>query len=207
MTAIQNAVPDGYMKDPKGRLVPVDIIPPVDIARDEFVREALAKALAVQEQLRTFSRALFADIEAFVQLSAERYAVAIGGEKGNVQLTSFDGEVRVLRAVADSLAFDEGIQAAKALIEECAREWSEGARPEVKALIADAFQVDKAGNISTTRVLALRRLDIKDERWLRAMQALSESLRISTSKSYVRVERRVAGTNKWQAVSLDLASV
>ncbi|XLM22761.1 DUF3164 family protein, partial [Chromobacterium piscinae] len=145
---------------------------------------------AMQDQLARFKASLFADIEAFVALSAERYQADIGGEKGNVTLTSFDGNTRVLRAIADALTFDEGLQAAKALIDECVHEWTEDARPEVKALISDAFQVDKAGNISTGRVLGLRRLDIQDEKWQRAMRALSESVRVQCSKAYVRIERR-----------------
>ncbi|MBX9347143.1 DUF3164 family protein [Chromobacterium vaccinii] len=202
-----NAIPDGYKQDGKGRLVPINIIKPIDIARDEFVAEALQKAVAMQDQLAQFKAGLFADIDAFVALSAERYKADVGGEKGNVTLTSFDGNTRVLRAIADTLAFDEGLLAAKTLIDECVQEWTEDARPEVKALIADAFQVDKAGNISTGRVLGLRRLGIQDEKWQRAMRALSESVRVQCSKAYVRIERRSEGTGKFEAVRLDLAGV
>lgn len=202
-----NAIPQGYKQDGKGRLVPISIIKPIDLTRDEFVAETVAKALAMQDQLARFKASLFADIEAFVALSAERYQADIGGQKGNVTLTSFDGNTRVLRAIADALTFDEGLQAAKALIDECVHEWTEDARPEVKALIADAFQTDKAGNISTGRVLGLRRLDIQDEKWQRAMRALSESVRVQCSKAYVRIERRNEGTGKFEAVRLDLAGV
>ncbi|WP_432719884.1 DUF3164 family protein [Jeongeupia wiesaeckerbachi] len=202
-----NAIPEGYMKDGKGRLVPVDIIKPIDLSRDEFVAETYAKAMAIQDELARFKAELFADIEAFVAMSAERYGADVGGEKGNVALTSFDGNTRVVRAISDTLAFDEGLLAAKTLIDECVHQWTEDARPEVKALIADAFQTDKAGNISTGRVLGLRRLDIVDEKWQRAMRALSDSLRVQCSKAYVRIERRNAGTGKFEAVRLDLAGV
>ncbi|AVG15355.1 sulfate transporter [Chromobacterium vaccinii] len=202
-----NAIPEGYKQDGKGRLVPINIIKPIDIARDEFVAEALQKAVAMQDQLTQFKAGLFADIEAFVALSAERYQADVGGQKGNVTLTSFDGNTRVLRAIADTLTFDEGLQAAKALIDECVHEWTEDARPEVKALIADAFQVDKAGKISTSRVLGLRRLDIQDEKWQRAMRALTESIRVQCSTEYVRIERRNAATKRFETIRLDLAGV
>ncbi|MBX9267682.1 DUF3164 family protein [Chromobacterium violaceum] len=201
-----NQIPDGYKKDAKGRLCPVEIIPAIDLARDDFVAEKYTQALALQEQMSKFREALFADIDAFVQLSAERYQADVGGEKGNVTLTSFDGSTRVLRAISDTLAFDERLQAAKALIDECVNEWLEDARPEIKALIADAFQTDKAGKISTARVLSLRRLGIQDEKWQRAMSALSDSLKVQCSKAYVRIERRNAN-GRFEAVRFDLAGV
>lgn len=199
--------PNGYKADPKGRLVPIEMIKPVDLARDEFVAETLVKAMALQSQLQAFKTALMGDIQAFIELSAERYGADMGGEKGNVQLTNFDGSTRVVRAIQDSLAFDEGLQAAKVLIDQCIDSWTEDSRPEIRTLINDAFQVDKEGLISTGRVLGLRRLAIEDERWLRAMQALTDSVRVQCSKSYIRIEKRNPDSGRFEAVRLDLAGV
>ena len=99
------------------------------------------------------------------------------------------------------------MQAAKALIDECVHEWTEGARSEIRALINDAFDVDKSGNISTGRILSLRRLDIADEKWQRAMAALSDSVRVQCSKSYIRVYERVGDTDQYIAIPLDIAGV
>lgn len=71
----------------------------------------------------------------------------------------------------------------------------------------DAFQVDKEGNISIGRVLGLRRLDIKDDKWESAMKAISDAIQVVGSKSYVRVYERVGDSEKWVAISLDVASV
>ena len=79
-------------------------------------------------------------------------------------------------------------------------------RTELKTLINAAFQVDKEGNISTARVLGLRRLAIDDAKWRRAMDALSDSLQVHTSKAFVRVYRRdTAG--EYQLINLDVAKV
>ena len=64
-------------------------------------------------------RAMFNDIRAFCDLSAEKYGISFGGSKGNLQLTSYDGKYRVLVAVNESISFDERLQVAKALIDEC----------------------------------------------------------------------------------------
>ena len=195
-----------YRQDAKGNLVPLANIKEIDLLRDELVMEIVGKAQTVQQQMAAFKSDSMADIAAFVQLSADRYDVAVGGKKGNVTLHSFDGAYRVNLSMQDTLVFDEGLLAAKALIDECINEWTEGSRSELKTLINAAFQVDKEGNISTARVLGLRRLKIKDEKWQRAMEALSDSLQVHTSKQFVRVYKR-DDAGEYQLVSLDIAKV
>ncbi len=195
-----------YRQDAKGNLVPLANIKEIDLLRDELVMEIVGKAQTVQQQMAAFKADSMADIAAFVQLSADRYDVAVGGKKGNVTLHSFDGAYRVNLSMQDTLVFDEGLLAAKALIDECINEWTEGSRSELKTLINAAFQVDKEGNISTARVLGLRRLKIKDEKWQRAMEALSDSLQVHTSKQFVRVYKR-DDAGEYQLVSLDIAKV
>ena len=202
----QTSIPDGYMEDAQGRLVPVNMVKDVDKARHDFVLEVVGKATALRESMARFRDDVMGDMAAFVALSAEKYGARIGGDKGNLTLVSYDGRYKLTRQVSETLVFDERLQAAKNLIDECITEWTEGSRDELKALINDAFQVDKEGRINTGRVLGLRRLNIEDARWLQAMQAVSDSLRVSGSKTYVRVyERREDG--KYTPIALDLAAM
>ncbi|ETD46518.1 DUF3164 family protein [Pseudomonas aeruginosa] len=83
----------------------------------------------------------------------------------------------------------------------------EGARAEVITLINDAFRVDQAGNIRTGSVLALRRLQIEDERWQRAMQAIGEAVQVVSTKAYVRIQERVGDTDQYRSIPLDIAGV
>lgn len=200
-------IPDGYMQDAKGALWPTETIREIDRTRDDLVREIVAKAKAQSEQLAKFKASVFGDIEAFIQLSGEKYGVAMGGKKGNVSLLSFDGRYKVQRAVSESLAFDERLQIAKELVNECIHLWSEGSRSEIRALINDAFQVDKEGRVNTARILSLRRLEITDEKWQKAMQAIGESIQVAGSKTYFRVYERVGDTDQYQPISLDIAGV
>lgn len=196
----------GYLENASGHLVPIDKVRPIDLARDELVREIVEKAKALSANIGEFKVATFADIAAFVQLSAEQYGAKIGGNKGNVTLLSYDGRYKVQRAISETISFDERLQAAKALIDECITDWAASSRPEIKVLVGDAFQVDKNNNINTGRVLGLRRLDIQDERWLRSMQAIGEALQVVGSKSYVRVYERVGDTGEYRSIPLDIAA-
>ncbi len=204
---MQNSnIPQGYMKDNQGRLVPEEMVTEIDRTRDDLVREIVDKATEHSKALADFKAGVMADIEAFVQLSAERFGVKFGGKKGNVQLQSYDGEYRVVRAISDYIAFDERLQVAKELIDACIQDWSEGSRDEIKALINDAFYVDKQGKINTNRILGLRRLNITDPKWRQAMDAISESIQVSGSKSYVRIYKR-QGDGSYKQINLDLAAL
>lgn len=204
MTAQQ--IPEGFRQDAKGRLVPEDQIKPVDALRDELVLGIVDRACELRDQLRDFKADVFSEIESFVETSAQEYDVQIGGKKGNVQLVSFDGRYKVIRAIQESITFDERLQAAKGLIDECLREWTADARPEVATIVQDAFRVDAAGNIRTGQVLGLRRLNIQDKRWLRAMDAISDAVQVTGSKSYVRIYERDAN-GQYRPISLDIAGV
>lgn len=200
-------IPEGYRTDAKGRLIPEDTIKPIDKARDEIVQELVTKARELNRALGQFKAAAFGDIESFVQLSAEEYGVSVGGRKGNVTLVSFDGQYKIQRAIQDYITFDERLEAAKSLIDECLRDWTDGARSEVKVIVQDAFRTDKQGNLRTGAVLALRRHDFDDPRWLKAMDAISDAVQVTGSKSYVRIYERVGDTDQYKPISLDIAGV
>lgn len=202
----KTTIPEGYRADPSGRLVPEAMIKPIDRTRDELVQELVRQAIAMHDALAEFKARAFADLNAFVELSAEQYNVKFGGKKGNITLYTFNGRYRVQVAIAEHMVFDERLQAAKHLIDECITDWSRSSRDEIKVLVQSAFDTDKEGKINTGRVLGLRRLDIKDAKWQRAMQAIGESLQVVGSKEYVRFYERV-GENEYKPISLDMAAV
>ncbi len=197
---------EGYMKNAQGHLVPLDQVKEIDKARHELVMELVERAMTVRRDMRDLKVKIMGDIEAFVQMSAEQYGANIGGKLGNVTLPSYDGQFRIVRQIAKHLSFDEQLQAAKTLIDECIKEWTEGSPGELQALINDAFQVDKEGRINTGRILGLKRLDIRDPRWRKAMEAIANSLQVTNTKAYVRIyERRKDGSYK--PLSMDMAAI
>lgn len=194
-----------YKKDAQGRLVPIESIRQIDLERDALVNEIVTKAKELAGTISAFKAATMGDIQSFVELSAEKYNAKLGGRIGNVTLTSFDGLYKVVRSIDEYQVFDERLQAAKVLIDECITEWSAGSCSELRTLINGAFQVDKQGRLNVNRILSLRRLDITDERWIQAMTAIGESLQTVGSKPYLRIyERQTEGGYK--PLPLDVAA-
>ncbi|MGT2453762.1 DUF3164 family protein [Cupriavidus basilensis] len=207
MTKQNDAIPAGYRKDGRGRLVPEAMVKPIDRERDELVCALVDGAKAQRDMLAEFKRAAFKASRSFLDLSAKQYKVQLGGAKGNVTLHSFDGRCKVLIANADTIVFDERLQSAKALIDECIAEWSKGSRPEIQVLVQQAFETDREGKLKTGRVLGLTRLEIKDAKWRRAMKAISESVQVIGTKEYIRFYERSEATGEYLPVTLDIAGV
>ncbi len=197
---------EGYMKDPRGALIPRERVKPEHLAEDELVRELAAEAEALSRALGAFRARVLGDVEAFRALIAEKYGATRGGAKGNVTLTSYDGALQLQVAIGETLSFGVELQAAKELIDGCVIRWSEGADANIRALVEHAFQTNKQGRIDTSRVLSLRRLDIDDPDWRRAMDAISDAVRVVATKSYVRFYRRDPRTEAKTPIALDIAS-
>lgn len=181
---------DDMLKDSRGRFVPVDQVREIDRLRDDLVRRLAAQFDDVRKVCMTFRAWADREIDAFLQLSQERYGIKAGGQVGNLTLNTYDGEIRILRAVQKQLAFTDEIHAAKKLIDECLVEWCQGAKPELKALVDDAFKTDTKGDLAADRVLGLRRLKIEDPRWLMAMEAIADSIQVTATRAYLRVYHR-----------------
>lgn len=200
-------IPEGYWENSQGSLVPESNVKEIDKLRDQTVRRIWELAEALNQEMQKFKTQAFADVATFVQISADQYGAKIGGTKGNVQLLTFDGRLKIQRNIAERITFDERLQAAKQLIDECLKEWTEDGRDEIKAIINNAFNVDKKGEISTTKILGLKRIEINHPRWIDAMQAISDSINIAGSKSYLRFYKRNDETGEYIPMSLDLATI
>lgn len=204
---MKREIPTGYWEDANGALIPVVKIKPIDKNRHELVVQLCEEAKNQSAALFGFKATAMQAVSDFIARSLAEYDVAHGGKKGNVTLISFDGRFKIIRQMQETITFDERLQAAKALIDECIQSWSKGSNANIKVLVNDAFQVDQQGKISTGRVLGLRRLDISDEKWLKAMQAIGDSMQVASTKPYIRFYERDDATGEYMAINLDVAAL
>lgn len=189
-----------------GALMPIDKVKAEHKLEDEAVRRLVGKAREINELLAEFKDMAMADAAEFRALVAAKFGASKGGAKGNMTLKSYDGALSVQVQVSETIEFGPELQAAKELIDECIATWSEGSNDNIKVLVNDAFRVNKDKNIDTGRVLGLRRLDITDEKWGLAMNAISDAVRVTGSRSYIRFYETDERGER-QAIPLDLASV
>ncbi|AWI83045.1 sulfate transporter [Alloyangia pacifica] len=206
MTA-QPTIPEGYMKNGRGELIPEAKVKPEDKLEDDLVRRMAALARSTSGELAKLKALAMGEAEAFQAEVASLYGAIKGGAKGNMTLRSFDGSLELQVAVSEHITFGPQLKAAKELIDNCIERWAQHSDDNLRVIVLDAFQVNKAGRIDTQRVLGLRRLSIEDAEWKRAMDAISDAVRVSGSKTYVRFYEIDPETGDRSPISLDLASV
>ena len=199
-------VPEGYMKDRKGRLVPVEQVSEYDREMDAFVRARVAEAKVKSQDMADFKRGSFGDCYAWLELSSEKFGRKPGGIKGNVTFSTFDGSQQIKIAVQDRLAFGPELQVAKDMIDECLKAWSKGADEKLLTFVNDAFDVDKEGKLNTGRIISLRQLNIQDELWQQAMDALNKALVVSVTSTYINFKEQDE-SGKLVNIPLDIAGV
>jgi hypothetical protein len=193
------------MEDSKGRLVPLTNVRPHDLQRDELVRDLVARCEAHRAEAADLKARLLDDIAAHIQLVAEKYDVQITGKAGNVSLVSYDGRLKVERVTAERISVGEQIQAAEHLVRQILDEIEE---PTARAIVDRAFRRDrKTGELSASRLIDLIAVDIDDERWRRAVQAIRDALQTSGTATYFRAYRRDDQNAPWQQIAIDFSAV
>lgn len=184
-------IPDGYMENGLGHLVPMANVAELDKLRDETVRRLVDLAESTGRLVAEFRARAAADVAAFCELSAQEYGAEIGGEKGNVTLTSYDGAMRVVRSRADEITFTEAVRVTREKVFRCIDKWTLGSNANLAKLIGKAFETDKDGHLSAAKILSLRSIRIDgDADWDSAMKALDGAIQVIGSRQYVRFYRR-----------------
>lgn len=196
-----------HMIDAKGRSVPMALVSEADKLKDQTITTVLGYASELSAQITRFKQHTFDDVYSLIDLLAEQYGAKIGGKKGNIDLVSFDGCSKVQISIADNITFGPELQIAKSLIDECIEEWAQGSRDEIRALVTHAFETDKPGHINREGLFSLRRMDIKDPKWKRAMDAINDSIKVIGSKAYIRIYQRPTPSEGWEMVQLNIAGV
>ena len=176
-----------YYEDARGTLVPEELVKPVDQLRDQLVSSIMNKIFKLRLDMESVKGQVLDDIDTFMTLAAAEYGVQLGGKKGNLTLATFDGKYRIIIKMSDRQSFTEGIYLGKELIDKCIEKWSDGANQNLKAIIDQAFQVNQSGKMDIRRVLALRKLDIKDPDWTKAMDIISDAIQVETSKQHLLI--------------------
>lgn len=194
-----------YMTNTKGALVPVELVKPADLLINEQVRKIMGYAANLNAQIARFKQHTLDDVADLMALLLQDYKTRIGGEKGNVSLTSFDGTLQVRLQVQERLTFGPELQAAKANVDAYLTELTEDSGPELRGIVQHAFRTDQAGLVNRAELFRLLRYEIADERWQQAMRAIKDSIRVEGTKEHVRFYQRPTARAKWEAVTIDVA--
>lgn len=211
--AISNGIFDlngrEYMNNHKGDPTRLEAIKAEDFMEDQMVRKVVAFAKDLSDQIRRFKGHTLSDIAEFDADLSAKYGLVKRGRsgKGNQKYVTIDRLMMVETKINDFIEFGPEIQVAKALFDECLMHWSEDVQPELQSIITNAFDTDKAGHISRTKMVSLLKVESEDPRWIKAVEALRDSMRVTGSREYIHFSFRDSVEVEWNKIVISLAGV
>lgn len=194
-----------FMRDARRNLMAYGTIKAQRVLEDEMVRKVMFFARDLSDQIKRFKGHTFEDLAAFQSLLEQQYGVPPSTGKGNCSYTSFDDTMKVEVKIADQIAFGPELQAAKRLVDECLKEWGADSHEALRSLVNRVFSVEKEGQINRGELFSMLAMEIADERWQRAMDAIRDSIRVIGTKAYLRFRIR-DDDGAWSTVTIDLAA-
>lgn len=199
----------GWWINGRGEAVHKDMVRVNEQIKDEMVGQLIEAAENLSEIMKGFKISANEKVDSYFSLLLQNYNIdeKAKNKKGNFALENFSSTAKVDIRVSELLQFDEKIQIAKLKIDEYLKEATKDSSFEIQTLIMRAFEVDKEGNIDSKKVFALKSYDIKDPRWIEAMEIIDESKRIASTKSYIRFYTRESTDQPWKIISLDIAGI
>jgi len=197
-----------YWTSATGQTVPYSFVPARDRKATKIINTQIKAAQAISEKLTALRSAALQAIVDFVAWSESENGVeTIGGAKGNINLTSFDGLSQIRVRKPEYIEFDERLEQAKSIMFDYLD--SLGNSPEAKiaiALCTEAFTTTRDGRVRADAVMAVdRRIRLDAPQWRQAMALLHESRMAIAAKTYVRFYTRPNTEADFALINLNIA--
>ena len=197
---------EGNWVDPRGNKYPVQNIKPLDREKERTLERIVTDARALQQLMADYKRRIIEELQEYKRRAGEQYDASFS-QKGNITLTGFSGDMQVEHMVKDRIVFNEKLQLAKELIDQCFHEWTEGANANLKAIVDHAFNVDKSGKVNREAIIRLRQINIEHPTWKKAMELTVEAEVVETTREYINIRVRENPDAKFESVNLNFSTL
>lgn len=160
-----------------------------DLLKDDIVYEAAEKILDLRSRMKVLNAEIRESIDDFVELMADQYNVKVGGTKGGVSLTTIDGRFKLQLSANGKISLDDTkLSVARGLINEFLDEITKDTNnQDLKVLVNSAFRTDSKGSFKAKEILALRKLNIANEKWSKAMDIIADGIDVTDGRPYLRL--------------------
>ena len=192
------------MRDANGQDVPVKYVSAYDRVRDQAARRVEARFRKARRALEQLVAETLADLD-----KVRKLADHPAGDKGNYQISSFDGMVTVAVRQTYRIQLDERVVRARELMLDYARHLAgqvagnDGAA--LMQIIGAAFEASRTGALPYAKILALLRLDISAPAWQEAKRLLQAAIKPERGKAYLSCAVRPDRQHDPEPIRLDIA--
>jgi hypothetical protein len=196
----------GYVENALGHLVKRENFrKPETLLKDDLVLGLFGRACELQRDIRQFVADTHEQIAEYMGKAAVEHGVKFSGTKGNFQLVSPDGLMKINVDMGAILRVNENIELARTQVENCIRRWGADSNPNLVSLAAQAFSADSAtGNVSQSKLAMLTSLEPADAdpEWESAVKLIKDSIEVVGKKRFVRLYYRLDQHEAWIPLSL-----
>lgn len=197
----------GEWMNRNGRYVPPETINRATKKRDKVVGKIMKKTLALRMQMLLHKGWVQKEIEKYMKYLEKHAGVNDVDTKGNLTLSDYANLNAVEISVNDVITFDERLNLAKGIIDKCLRKWTGKSNRHIKAIVDEAFNVDKKGSVNKMMILRLLNIEIKDAEWMKAMNMIRESIDVTGTRKYLSFRKRTNCEEKFESLNLNFSSM
>jgi len=193
------------LKNDKGQDVAIENIDDISLKRHYLVEKIIAKANKVKKILNDYKEECDKEVDKYLKFLERKKKTKFDGWKGNLLLNSFDGKMRIVKNINDIISFDETLKLAKQKIDICLKNWSND-NNNIKAIVTNAFNVDKKGRVNVGMILRLKKIKIDDKDWNEAIKIIDESIKINSTREYYKFQTKDEN-EQWGAIDLNFSKL
>ncbi|MCH5149262.1 MAG: DUF3164 family protein [Spirochaetales bacterium] len=186
-----------YLMNLQGEAVPVSIIPPEDVERDELVEKIFSKIEKMKAIQKRLAASIDNDLRAFLEKKAKKW--------GAFQLSNYTGDKKIQYDFSEMTSFTEDVELAKEKIYDCLKKWkgeNEGSM-YLEALVKTAFGGKQLNKTSLMKLLSFY---VQDKDWIEAQTLIQKSLRVINKKRRRTFYKRKNKDSKFQMVNLNFTT-
>lgn len=201
-------VSEKFWTDESGNMVQTSRLTATEKLMEKNSERIYKRSVEINELLKKFKNDIQQWCDEVYQTYVKEKNIDGKVSKGNFTFYNFNRTVKIEVNINERIEFDElGIQSARQLLEEFLQENVQTQDDVIKQLILDAFST-RNGRLDTKKVLNLIRYrsKIKNDKFLRAIELLEESIRKPSSKTYFRLYVKDEQC-KWNAVELNFSAL
>lgn len=183
-TEVQVVKEQVYWLDSSGKEIPLEAIDDEIKAEDELVEQLIGKAKDLQGIIKERKAEMSNLINTHLAAKAAKFKKEW---KGNAVFRDFSKEKAIYKKIGRFISFDNNLQLAKQLIDECFVAWGGNSNSNLVAVVNKAFDVNNAGKVDVKEILCLRKIKISGEKadtWKQAMDLIADSITVQSTKDY-----------------------
>jgi len=194
-----------FLTNGQGKKIPIAAILPVDVEREMMIQQLFEIALSLQEVIAAKKQEMYKLINGFLGNGVGREVDAQAIE--NITFTSYDGSKQVHLRRTERIDYNEHLNQAFKLLNECLVEWTGGGNHELQALVQQVISAGKKGKIDHAMLLRLQRVNSKHPKFLEAQKLIKLSIVTNMAKQYLSFRQRQGEESKWQTISLNFSQL